>query len=140
MKLLLVFTLAIVTPVVAFAEQKTAPAAVPAGDEATIRKLELEWFGALAKGDVAAMDSVVPNDDCLYVDPSGQVSNVRQVHADVKSGALKVESLHIDELKVRVFSDAAVAMGVETEKSKYKGEDTSGQYRFTDTWLKRKGV
>ena len=84
--------------------------------------------------------SVVPNDDCLYVDPSGQVSNVRQVHADVKSGALKVESLHIDELKVRVFGDAAVAMGIETEKSKCKGEDTSGQYRFTDTWLKRKGV
>jgi ketosteroid isomerase-like protein len=47
--------------------------------------------------------------------------------------------MHLDDLKVRVFGDAGVAVGLETEKSRYKGKDTSGQYRFTDTWLKRDG-
>lgn len=139
MKHLLILTLALAMSVVARAEEKTSPAAAPAGDEAAIRKLELAWFAAFAKGDAAAMDSAVTNDDCMFADPSGQIFNIRQLHADVKSGAYTVASSHVDEMKVVVYGDAAVVFGLETEKSKYKGEDTSGQYRFTDTWVKRNG-
>jgi ketosteroid isomerase-like protein len=59
--------------------------------------------------------------------------------ADVKSGTLKVHAMHIDDLKVRVYGDSAVVFGLETEKSQFKGKDSSGQYRFVDTWLKRNG-
>jgi hypothetical protein len=30
--------------------------------------------------------------------------------------------------------------GLDTEKSSYKGKDTSGQYRFTDVFVKRNGL
>ena len=139
MKQFLILTLALAMSVVARAEQKSSPAAAPAGDDATIRNLEHKWFASLAKGDVAGMDSAVLNDDCMMIDPFGQIYNIRQTHADVKAGTYVVESAHIDEMKVVIFGDAAVVFGLETEKSKYKGEDTSGQYRLTDTWVKRNG-
>ena len=135
MKRFLVLALSFATSVVAIAEEKAAPS----GDEATIRNLEHKWFASLAKGDVAGMDSAVLNDDCMMIDPFGQIYNIRQTHADVKAGTYVVESAHIDEMKVVIFGDAAVVFGLETEKSKYKGEDTSGQYRLTDTWVKRNG-
>ena len=42
-------------------------------------------------------------------------------------------------MTLRVYGDTAVVHGLETEKSSYKGKDTSGQYRFTDVFLKRDG-
>jgi ketosteroid isomerase-like protein len=41
---------------------------------------------------------------------------------------------------VHVDGDTAVVFGLETEKSTYKGADSSGQYRFTDVFVKRNGV
>jgi ketosteroid isomerase-like protein len=41
---------------------------------------------------------------------------------------------------VRVFGDTVIVHGLETEKSTYKGADSSGQYRFTDVFIKRDGV
>jgi ketosteroid isomerase-like protein len=35
--------------------------------------------------------------------------------------------------------DTAVVHGLWTEKSTLNGKDTSGQYRFTDTFIKRDG-
>lgn len=42
-------------------------------------------------------------------------------------------------LKVRVYGDIAIITGRTTEKSQYKGSDSSGQYLWTDTWNKRAG-
>jgi len=44
-----------------------------------------------------------------------------------------------DNLKVRVYGSTAVISGLSTEKSQLMGSDTSGQYLFTDTWIKRDG-
>ena len=51
-----------------------------------------------------------------------------------------IESFTIDNLTVHVDGDTAVVFGLETEKSTYKGADSSGQYRFTDVFVKRNGV
>ena len=93
---------------------------------------------AFVKKDTAKMLSL-GTADCLFIDPSGQTISLKNFVADVKSGAYAVQSMHIDDLKVRVYGDSAVVFGLETEKSRYKGKDASGQYRFVDTWLKRNG-
>ena len=77
--------------------------------------------------------------DCWFTDSTGQIVALKDFVADVKSGGYTVTSMHIDDLKVRVYGDSAVVFGLETEKSRYKGKDSSGQYRFVDTWLKRDG-
>jgi ketosteroid isomerase-like protein len=120
--------------IVASAGQTVAPSA----DEAAITRIEHDFYAAVVKRDTATLERLA-SDDCQVVDPGGQVISARQLIADIKTGAMTVESARIDQLSVRVFGDSAVAIGLETEKSKYKDEDTSGQYRFVDTFVKRKG-
>ena len=120
------------------AEKESSLVASPAGDKAAIRKMERDWAVLVVKGDTAAMLGMGV-DNCMFMDATGHLNTLKQIVADVKSGALVFESMQINDLKVRVYGDAAVVFGLETEKSKYKGEDTSGQYRFTDTFVKRNG-
>jgi len=42
-------------------------------------------------------------------------------------------------MKVRVFGNTAVVTGTDTEKSSYKGKDTSGKYVWTDVFVQRNG-
>ena len=131
MKYLLALALALAMPVFA----RTAAAA---DDKAAITKMEQEWPMAFVKKDTAKMLSM-GTPDCWFTDPSGHIIALKDFVANVKSGDYTVTSMHIDDLKIRVYGDAAVVFGLETEKSKYKGKDASGQYRFVDTWLKRNG-
>ena len=120
------------------AEKESSLVASPAGDKAAIRKMERDWAVLVVKGDTATMLGMGV-DNCMFMDATGHLNTLKQIVADVKSGALVFESMQINDLKVRVYGDAAVVFGLETEKSNYKGEDTSGQYRFTDTFVKRNG-
>jgi ketosteroid isomerase-like protein len=43
------------------------------------------------------------------------------------------------DLKVKVYGDTAIVSGQTTDKGKYKGQDISGTYRFTDVFVKRDG-
>src|SRR5260370_36126064 len=43
------------------------------------------------------------------------------------------------EMKVRVFGHTAVVTGSDTEKSSYKGKDTSCKYVWTDVFVQRNG-
>jgi ketosteroid isomerase-like protein len=107
-------------------------------DEQAIQKVEQEWAAALVKGDLAMIDHIEAQDWTL-ADPEGNLIARSTTDADIKSGKMKFESVHADEFKVRVFGDSAIAFGLVTEKSKYDGKDTSGQFRFTDVFVKRDG-
>ena len=107
-------------------------------DEQIIKQLEQEWADALLKRDQAAIDRI-RSADWVLTDPEGALIAKAQADADLKSGTVKFESIKLDELKVRVDGDTAVVHGLETRKSSYKGKDTSGQYRFTDVFVKRNG-
>ena len=107
-------------------------------DEEAIKKIEHEWADALVKKDQAVIDRI-ESPDWMLSDPEGNLVAKAKADADLKSGTVTFESFHTDDLKVRVFGDTAVAYGLETEKSKYQGQDTSGQYRFTDVFIKRDG-
>ena len=134
MKYLLVLTLALAMPVFT----RPAEAASSTDDKAAITKLERDWPVAFVKKDTAKMLSL-GTPDCLFTVSSGEIISLKNFVTDVKSGTYSVQSMHIDDLKVRVYGDSAVVFGLETEKSRYKGKDASGQYRFVDTWLKRNG-
>ena len=44
-----------------------------------------------------------------------------------------------NDMKARVYGDAAVVTGGNTTKETIKGKDISGLYRWTDTWIKKAG-
>jgi ketosteroid isomerase-like protein len=106
--------------------------------EEAIIKMEKEWADALVKADQAVIDRLV-TPDWTVIGADGKRQSKAQADEELKSGAVKFESFKMDELNVKVYGKTAVAQGVETEKSSYKGKDTSGQYRFTDVFVKRNG-
>ena len=77
--------------------------------------------------------------DCWLVDSQGNRATRESLIADLKSGVYTVQSIHADDIQVRVMSDWAIVVGLETEKSQTSGQDSSGQFRFLDTWQKRDG-
>ena len=78
--------------------------------------------------------------DYMFTDPDGNLNTKAESDGMIKSGDVKIASFKIDDLKVRVKGTTAVVHGLETEKSTYKGTDTSGQYRFTDVFVKHNGT
>ena len=106
--------------------------------EDEIKKLEQDWAQANIKSGAAAVDQYEA-DDIVKTDPSGHVTDKAQDKADQGSGDLKFESMELSDMTVHVYGDTAVVVGSNNLHGTYKGQDISGRYRFTDTWVKRNG-
>jgi ketosteroid isomerase-like protein len=123
---------------IAVSEVTTRPVYAMASTEDEIKKLEQDWAQATMKEGAAAVDRYEA-DDIVTTDPSGRVTDKTQDKNDLGSGDLKFESMELSDLKVALYGNTAVATGANTLKGTYKGQDLSGKYRFTDTWVKRNG-
>jgi ketosteroid isomerase-like protein len=109
------------------------------GVEGTLMQMEKDWAQAFVKGD-PAMAERMEAADFVGTAPDGKVGDKAQDLNDLKAGKFKAESAEPDEMKVHVYGNAAVVTGRMTVRGgQYDGQDISGQYRFTDTWVKNKG-
>ena len=106
--------------------------------EDTIVQIEHDWGNALLKGDIAAWSRCL-GDDWVITYSDGTLVTKPMALADLKEGALRIESFRLDDLKIRVYGDTAVVTGLITERSKFRDKDTSGVRRFTDVFVKRAG-
>jgi ketosteroid isomerase-like protein len=117
------------------AGDKAAPSA---GAEQALMKIENEILAALLKRDAAAFGRHFA-DDAVLTTPDGTVQTKAQLLGDVKSGDLVLESSSISDMKVSVHGDAAVVTYATTDKGKYKKQDISGRFRWTDVFVRRGG-
>jgi ketosteroid isomerase-like protein len=106
--------------------------------EQELMKLENEWAKSVVKLDLAFMDRILA-DDYTWTDPAGNVHTKAEEIASMKSGQGVVTSSVNDEFKVRVYGDAAVVTGRTTQKGMVESKEVSGQFRWTDTWVKLAG-
>lgn len=104
-----------------------------------ITRIEQDWGAAFLTKDVETIERFEAP-EWTFTGPDGAQQTRAQNSDDLKSGAYVCTANHLDHLDVRVYGDTAVAFGLETEKSTYKGADSSGQYRFTDVFVRRNGV
>ncbi len=112
-------------------------AAPPAGDAAAaIMQLEREWADAVKRGDTEWMERHYAP-EYTWTSPEGTVNDRKADIADAKHYTF--DSLDVSDTRVQVIGDTAVVTGVTTLKGKYKGQDFSGRYRFTDTFVRRDG-
>ncbi len=123
----------------------TAPAASTAAVESELMQMEHDWADTLKTRDAAVIKRIEAEDVTL-VYPDGTTGDRAQDVKDIESGALTADAWELSDMKVRVFDqDAAVVTGHSTVKNgKYKNangkvNDISGEYRFTDTFVKRAG-
>ncbi len=137
MKRMMVFIALVLTvSCLVFGQAKLQPAASNASQE--VAALERAWTDASSKYDVAWFERYIA-DSFSGIDENGVVFDKAMVIADVKNRASKPESVSVENLKVQVYGDTAVATGVTVYKGTYKGKVMSGNYPWTDTWVKRGG-
>jgi len=123
---------------VANSDQPLPGSTASGADEQALFQIERDWAVAAVKGDLQAFDRILAA-EFVQTDEAGEIKSKKQVFADVRSGATKSESAAQSEMKAFVLGDMAVAHGLVTTKSTLRGKDTSGQYRWTDTFVKRDG-
>ncbi len=112
--------------------------ALPAGaEEQAVMQIEREWAAVSAKNDLAGLDKILATEYANNTD--GRITPKKELLAKVKGGATKTASAEAGEMKVLVLGDTAIAHGLWMEKSTIDGKDTSGTYRYTDTFIKRDG-
>lgn len=112
--------------------------AVPAPAENAdkiITQLEHDWVAAIVNKDTATIERLLDAD--FAGTTNDEIYSKADAIDDVKTGAH--ESLTLDNIKVRIFGDAAVVTMEQTEKSRHGDLDFSGQYLFTDVWVRKNG-
>jgi len=118
-----------------FAQEKSAPS----NDEIQITQLERAWNQAEARHDVAAVTNLVA-DTLSYIDFDGSIMNKPEYLKDITNTAYQADHLYDEGLKVVVYGNAAVVVGVYRETGNAKGKNYIHRVRYTDTWIRRGGV
>ncbi len=139
---LLVLLIAVPTLALSQTSDKKADAAKNNNSsvEQELMQLEKESAAAAVKGDTTFLDRHTAA-NYVGTDPVGGVGDRATMMAGAKAGDPKFEALDLDEMSVRMAgTEAAVVTGRATVKGKLKsGMDISGQYRFTDVWVRQEG-
>jgi uncharacterized protein (TIGR02246 family) len=106
-------------------------------DEQALYQIERDWAEALVKKDTAALDKMLATEfQANYVD---MIGNKQKYLSSLKNNSSRIESAVQSEMKAILFGDRAIVHGLSTEKGSMAGRDTSGQYLWTDVFVKREG-
>ena len=95
-----------------------------------MRDLGRRWVEAELRGDVAALEALSTADFTL-VGPFGFVLDRKQWLDRYRTGALVTRTLVWDEIRVRDYGNAAVAIGRHTQQAAYQGHRSDGSFRAT---------
>lgn len=108
------------------------------GAEAELMVLERQWTEAYRNRNVAMLDRIWAADFALMCS-FDTIKHKEQALAMVMN-EMTYEYFVTFDTHGNIFGDTAVATGRAMLKGEYKGEDISGEYRYTNTYAKRGGV
>jgi hypothetical protein len=101
---------------------------------AQVLELGAEWARAEQDGNTEVLDQITVAGFRL-VGPFGFVLDKTQWLDRYLSGDLVTTSLTWDDVVVRDFGEAAIAIGRQTQKAAYKGAPSDGQFRVTHVFV-----
>jgi ketosteroid isomerase-like protein/predicted ester cyclase len=110
-------------------------------DEQELTKLLSHWFEAVRKRDLAFFDRIIADDFTLMPpDPKATFITKDEYIGLIKSGDLEPTTTRIDTMDVKVLGNTALITSKWTViKGRVRGDDISGPYCSTSTWIKRDG-
>ncbi|HEX3470291.1 MAG TPA: nuclear transport factor 2 family protein [Silvibacterium sp.] len=103
-----------------------------------IEALEEQWRQAVISNDVTQMDHLL-SDDYIGISANGTVETKAQALALRKAGTVRIKTLEINDLKVRVYGDTAVVTSRADLEGTNGQSDISGKYRYTRVYNHRFG-
>jgi ketosteroid isomerase-like protein len=101
-----------------------------------VTTLNRQWMESYVRSDVAFLERHLA-DDYMSTFPDGTVLDKQGEIAALKSGDIALTEMTPREMKVRIYGEAAVITGRSVIKAKVNGRETSGEFRFTDVWVKQ---
>jgi Domain of unknown function (DUF4440) len=108
-----------------------------AGDEAALTQLVREWADAVVHGDIRKLEQI--EGENFRGASEGKNFNKKLLHESLRSGAMKVAGWTVDDVKVSIRGNAATVTGrSKLTNATYMGKDFSGEYEWTDHFVKQK--
>ena len=108
----------------------------PDSDAQAVKGLEEKWAAAASKNDAAAVASILA-ESVTMSGADGTLRNKAELLAAMKDR--NVKSAVAEDIKVSVYGDAAVAVGIWRANGTEKGKSFDEVERFTDTFVKTGG-
>jgi ketosteroid isomerase-like protein len=112
-------------------------AALKSKDDSQETKLlimEHLWNEAQVNRDAGVLDAMIGN-QFVNTEYDGEVSDKSKFLADIKDPQFKPAGLTIQDVKVNMYADAAVVVGIYHTKGMYENKPYDHVCRFTDTWI-----
>ena len=106
--------------------------------EQEVLRLADAWATAELRGDTTFLESTLA-DDFIGIGPLGFMLTRQEWLARHTSGDLKYESFSLDEVKVRMYNDAAILTGRQVQNAAYRGNSIQGQFRTTLVFVQQQG-
>ena len=110
--------------------------------EQQIRTLNLAWADAINKGDAATLNRLFA-DDLIVTAGNGTIRNKAEEIKDAAGSPdpdfVWVNPFTTEDVRVKIYKDAAVVAGLAKWSFKYKGKQNNQERRYTHTYVKQKG-
>ena len=106
--------------------------------EDSVRALEEARGQALIRGDTVALSRMIAaefNELTRFGTVRSRADNLR----DVSSGMLRLVSVRLDSLSVRIYGDVAILQGITDNEGTMGGVAFSGRIRYTRVFVRRDG-
>lgn len=123
-------------------QKETKGTKPPAKAEQQLLELNQTWAAAINKGDAATLDRLFADD--LVVTASN--GTIRDKAGEIKDAAGSPDPEFIwtspfttEDVRVRVYQDAAVVTGLAKWGFKYKAQEVNNERRYTHTYVKLNG-
>jgi ketosteroid isomerase-like protein len=100
--------------------------------------MEHLWNEAQVNRDARALDAMI-GAQFVNTEYDGEVSDKAKFLADIKDPHFNLSSLTIQDLKVSMYGDSAVVVGIYHTKGTYQNKPYEHWGRFTDTWAFTEG-
>lgn len=135
-QVLLVIAIMFALPALAFSQTKNTKQKGNA--EQGVQQAVDDLVKAVGSNDIAALERIY-SDNFVFTNDPGVFQTRAERFNSLKSGKLKYESVKLDDVKIQMFGDAAVATFRVMSKFIVNGESKTGKFRVTGTFVKNKG-
>ena len=106
--------------------------------EQEVARLADIWVTAELRGDTPLLERTLA-DDFIGIGPLGFMLTKQEWLARHQSGDLHYDSFNLDEVKVRVYNDAAVLIGRQVQEGAYRSNSIKAQFRTTLVFVQQQG-
>ncbi len=108
-------------------------------EETKLLSLEKMWNQAQLQHDSGALKSMI-SDRFVSTEWDGELSSRNQFLDEIADPKFDPSVMSVSDMKVEFYDDTAIVIGIYHTKGKYNGKPYDHVGRFTDTWIRQKGL